>query len=130
MIPHIELYLDCFVRVTALLEYLDFFQPHPSFLVYPFPPPIEIFHLHSNKNRHRNSSIIIPFFFFVFFPGLDGLPLPTTHSTKKARAGQLNKKNQIAESLKVPVLINAAHLKRGIRGAMRDGPTSTYAHCN
>ena len=56
-----------------------------------------------------------------FFPGLDGLPLPTTPSTKKARAGQLNKKDQIAESLKVPVFINAAHLRRGIRGAMRDG---------
>ena len=65
-----------------------------------------------------------------FFPGLDGLPLPTTPSIKKARAGQLNKKEQIAESLKVPVLINAAHLRRGIRGAMRDGPTSTYAHCS
>ena len=69
--------------------------------------------------------------FFFFFPGLDGLPLPTTTTprTKKARAGQLNKKDQITESLKVPVLINAAHLRRGIRGAMRDGPTSTYAHC-
>ena len=33
------------------------------------------------------------FFLFIclfFFPGLDGLPLPTTPSTKKARAGQLN----------------------------------------
>ena len=69
-------------------------------------------------------------FNFYFFPGLDGLPLPTTPSTKKARAGQLNKKDQIAKSLKVPVLINAAHLRRGIRGAMRDGPTSTYAHCS
>ena len=68
--------------------------------------------------------------FMIFFPGLDGLPLPTTPSTKKARAGQLNKKDQIAKSLKVPVLINAAHLRRGIRGAMRDGPTSTYAHCS
>ena len=65
-----------------------------------------------------------------FFPGLDGLPFPTTPSTKKARAGQLNKKDQIAKSLKVPVLINAAHLRRGIRGTMRDGPTSTYAHCS
>ena len=70
------------------------------------------------------------FFFFFFLPGLDGLPLPTTPSTKKARAGQLNKKDQIAKSFKVPVLINAAHLRRGIRGAMRDGPTSTYAHCS
>ena len=56
------------------------------------------------------------FFLFFFSPGLDGLPLPTTPSTKKARAGQLNKKDQIAKSLKVPVLINAAHLRRGIRG--------------
>ena len=55
------------------------------------------------------------------------LPPP---GTKKACAGQLNKKDQIAESLKVPVLINAAHLRRGIRGAMRDGPTATYAHCS
>ena len=70
------------------------------------------------------------FFSFLFNPGLDGLPLPTTPSTKKARAGQLNKKDQIAKSLKVPVLINAAHLRRGIRRAMRDGPTSTYAHCS
>ena len=70
------------------------------------------------------------YFFLFFSPWLDGLPLPTTPSTKKARAGQLNKKDQIAKSLKVPMLINAAHLRRGIRGAMRDGPTSTYAHCN
>ena len=72
----------------------------------------------------------IYYILFFYFPGLDGLPLPTTPSTKKARAGQLNKKDQIAESLKVPVLINAAHLRRGIRGAMRDGPTSMYAHCS
>ena len=70
------------------------------------------------------------FFYNFFFPGLDGLPLPTTPSTKKARAGQLNKKDQIAKSLKVPVFINAAHLRRGIRGAMQDGPTFTYAHCS
>ena len=43
--------------------------------------------------------VIPEFFFFFFFPGLDGLPLPTTPSTKKAHAGQLNKKDQIAESL-------------------------------
>ena len=77
------------------------------------------------KSAWRNLSLTKRFHFetsgnvtfnCIFFPGLDGLPLPTTPSTKKARAGQLNKKDQIAESLKVPVL--------------RDGPTSTYAHCS
>jgi len=34
------------------------------------------------------------FFFFVFFPGLGGLPLPTTPSTKRARAGQLKITNK------------------------------------
>jgi len=29
-------------------------------------------------------------FILFIFPGLDGLPLPTTPSTKRARAGQLN----------------------------------------
>jgi len=30
-----------------------------------------------------------------FFPGLDGHPLPTTPSTKRARAGQLNNKRKL-----------------------------------
>ena len=54
--------------------------------------------------------------------------LPPPAQTEKAHAGQLNKKDQIAESLKVPVLINVAHLKRGIRGAMRDGPILPRMH--
>ena len=29
-------------------------------------------------------------YFFYFFPGLDGLPLPITPSTKLVRAGQLS----------------------------------------
>ena len=90
----------------------------------PYTPPSSFsFHAQGGYDFSPRSRIF-------FFPGLDGLPLPTTPSTKKARAGQLNKKDQIAESLKVPVLINAAHLRRGIRGAMRDRPTSTYAHCS
>jgi len=42
---------------------------------------------------------------FFFFPGLDGLPFPTTPSTKRARAGQLNNKRKLkggAQSIPPP----------------------------
>jgi len=47
------------------------------------------------KIFHHHQVLLVVQSSFLFFPGLNGLPLPTTPSTKRACAGQLSNKRKL-----------------------------------
>jgi len=68
--------------------------------------------------------------YVVFFPGIDGLPLPTTPSTKMVRAGQLSNLKKERRGLHSPKtsLLQCQIWNVTPKGATRGGTRAPNAH--